>query len=414
MSHVPHDERHERDFLTWLTRRISVYARREVGQEALLVECGLDSVALLSLYGDIEAEFGSLIDPEDMWAYPTVRELAGHLAGRRVRVSRSDRVRAVFVFAGQGSEHPGMAEGLFRHSTGYRISLTWVDEMLRPYLGRSVTELILSQDPGIDRTSLSQPALFAVEYALARTLLDAGVRPVAVLGHGVGEFAAATVAQALTPRHAARLVALRGAFMQRLPNGGGMLATCADPYEAAEVAAFEPGVSISAINAARATVLSGDLEGLARVGSRLANVGISSRLLPVGHAFHSPRMEAVVPKFTAVAGRFPDAQPRVPFYSTVYGRQLAEPLGAAYWARQITAPVRFAEAVRRMLAQRAPTHVVEIGPRAVLTPLLRRIGGVDGPRCIAVCQGPESNAVDLAGVLSALNAGPLAEETSVL
>jgi acyl carrier protein len=270
VSHVPHDERHERDFLTWLTRRISVYARREVGQEALLAECGLDSVALLSLYGDIEAEFGSLIDPEDMWAYPTVRELAGHLAGRRVRVSRSDRVRAVFVFAGQGSEHPGMAEGLFRHSTGYRISLTWVDEMLRPYLGRSVTELILSQDPGIDRTSLSQPALFAVEYALAQTLLDAGVRPVAVLGHGVGEFAAATVAQALTPRHAARLVALRGAFMQRLPNGGGMLATCADPYEAAEVAAFEPGVSISAINAARATVLSGDLEGLARVGSRLA------------------------------------------------------------------------------------------------------------------------------------------------
>ncbi|MEU6223715.1 acyltransferase domain-containing protein [Streptomyces sp. NPDC047042] len=410
MNHVPHDERHEREFLTWLTRRISDYARREVGQETLLVECGLDSVALLSLYGDIEAEFGSLIDPQDMWVYPTVRELAGHLAVRRVRVKRRERIRVVFVFVGQGSQYPGMAEGLYRHSTSYRLGLTWVDEVLRPYLGRSVADLILSQDPGIDRTSLSQPALFAVEYALARTLLDAGVRPVAVLGHGLGEFAAATVAEALTPGHAARLVAMRGAFMQRLPTNGGMLATCADPYEAAEVSASEPGVSIGAINAARATVLSGDLDGLARVSDRLADAGISSRLLPVGHAFHSPRMEAVVPGFTAVAGRFPDVLPRVPFYSTVYGRELAEPLGAAYWARQITSPVRFAEAVRRMLAQLDPTHVVEIGPKAVLTPLLRRIGGADGPRCLAVCHGPESNAVDLAGVLSALNAGPLAED----
>ncbi|GHE55516.1 acyltransferase domain-containing protein [Streptomyces capitiformicae] len=414
MNHLPDGERHEREFLTWLTERISDYAHREVGQDALLVECGLDSVALLSLYGDIEAEFGSLIAPEDMWVYPTVRELARHLAVRRVRMSRRDRVRAVFVFVGQGSQHPGMAEGFYHHSTGYRDSLTRVDEVLRPYLGCSVAELILSRDPGIDRTSLAQPALFAVEYALARTLLDAGVRPVAVLGHGVGEFAAATVAEALTLEQAARLVALRGEFMQRMPDSGGMLATCADPHEAAEVAASEPGVTIGAINAARATVLSGDLDGLARVRNRLADAGISSRLLPVAHAFHSPRMEPVVPKFTAVARRFPGAQPRVPFFSTVYGRQLAEPLGAAYWARQITSPVRFAEAVRRMLAQHAPTHVVEIGPKIVLTPFLRRIGGADGPRCLAVCRGPESNAVDLAGVLSALNAGPLAEDTSEL
>jgi len=401
----------EREFLGWLTERVSDYARREVAAEALLLECGLDSVALLSLYGDIEAEFGSLIGPEDMWTYPTVRELARHLALRRARRSRGGRrVRAVFVFSGQGGQHPGMAEGLYRHSTPYRSSLTWVDELLWPYLGRSVTELILGQDPGIDRTALSQPALFAVEYALARTLLDAGVRPVAVLGHGVGEFAAATVAEALTLGHAARLVALRAAFMQRLPDSGGMLATCADPYEAAEVAAWEPGVSIGAVNAARATVLSGDLEGLARVSVRLADAGISSRLLPVGHAFHSPCMADAVPGFTAAARRAPGAPPRVPFYSTVYGRQLTEPLGAAYWARQITSPVRFAEAVRRMLDRHTPTHVVEIGPRAVLTPLLRRIGGADGPRCLAVCQGPHSDAVDLAGVLSALDAGPLAED----
>jgi acyl transferase domain-containing protein len=98
----------------------------------------------------------------------------------------------------------------------------------------------------------------------------------------------------------------------------------------------------------------------------------------------------------------------VPFYSTVYGRLTTEPLYASYWTEQLTAPVRFADAARALLAQQAPTHVVEIGPRAVLTPYLRRLGGARGPVCLPVCQGPESDAVDLAGVISVLDAGPLA------
>jgi acyl transferase domain-containing protein len=271
-------------------------------------------------------------------------------------------------------------------------------------------ELIRDGGPGADRTALSQAAVFAVGYALAQTLLDAGVRPVAVVGHGVGELTAAAIAEALSLAEAARLVALRGALMQELPDGGGMLAVCADPDEALDAAVGEPEVYVGAINAARATVLSGRLDALARVREVLAEKGLSSRFLAVGHAYQSPLMERVVPQLRAAAGELSGSRPRVAYYSTVYGRQWAEPLGADYWAQQVASPVRFAQAVRQMLSRNAPTHVVEIGPKAVLTPFVRRIGGAAGPRCLPVCSGPETDVVGLAGVLSALDAGPLGED----
>jgi [acyl-carrier-protein] S-malonyltransferase len=406
-----HQPRPEDDFAVahreWLRERIAHYVGRPVGDTAPLDEEGLDSVAALSLFGDIEEEFGALIEPDDIWAYPTVRGLADFLA---MRDSRRDggRVRAAFVFTGQGPQHPGMTAGLYLHSTGYRTFLEEADAALLPYTRQSMVELILSEDARIHRTALTQPALFAVGYALARTLQEAGVRPVAVLGHGIGEFAAATVADALTLADAARLVSMRGAFMQCLPPGGAMMAICVTPYEAAELIAAEPAVGIGAINAARSIVLSGDVAALERIEARLAERGVRCGYLAVSHAFHSPLMRPVVPKLDVVLRRLPGAAARLPFYSTVYGRLATEPLYAQYWSEQITAPVRFADAARSLLAQQTPTHVVEIGPRAVLIPYLRRMsGGSRGPVCLPVCQGPGSDAVDLAGVISALDAGPL-------
>jgi len=397
-------------FAAWLAERIGGYARREVHQDEELSEWGLDSVALLGLFGDIEAEFGPLLDPADIWAHPTVRDLARYLAMRHGMGRNPGRVRAVFVFTGQGCQHPRMTAGLYEALSGYRRRLAEADEAIGPYLGRSVRELILDGDPRVHQTALTQPTLFAVQYALATTLLEEeGVRPVAVLGHGTGEVAAAVVAGALSLDDAARLVCYRGAYMQYLPSGGGMMATCASPYEAADAAATEPQVSIGAFNAARATVLSGAVDGLERVRERLAAVGIASTYLQVTHAFHSPLMDPVTPRFEAAARHLTGRAPDLPYYSTVYGRRYAEPLTAAYWTAQITAPVRFADAARQMLAQQAPSHVVEIGPKAVLTPFLRRMSGARGPLCLAACRSPETNAVDLAGVLSKLDAGPLAE-----
>lgn len=410
MSDAAPDRPDEQALVDWLTERVAGYLRHEVPEDAPLTECGLDSVALFILYGDIERELCPRMDPVDFWAHPTIRELARYLLLRDRWARQDGRVRAAFVFAGQGCQHPRMTAGLYDDSTGYRHHLNEAAEAIRPHLGMSVTELILRGDPRVHQTALTQPMLFAVEYALAMALMEEGVSPVAVLGHGVGEFAAATVAGALSLADAAQLVSFRGAFMQALPSGGGMMAVCADPYEAAEAAAWEPGVFIGAVNAARATVLSGELAGLERAQERLEAAGIACMALAVAHAFHSPLMEAVTARFQAAARHVPCAAPRIPYYSTVYGRELRQPLDAPYWTEQITSPVRFADAARRLLARQAPTQVVEIGPKVVLTPFLRRMAGARGPRCVPVCRGPESDAVDLAGVLSELNAGPLAEE----
>ncbi|MER5914445.1 acyltransferase domain-containing protein [Streptomyces sp. NPDC001982] len=411
MSGSGRDLPDEQGYVEWLTERVAERVRREVREDMPLIECGLDSVALLCLYGDAEEAFGPLPDhPVEVWPYTTIRNLARRLAGRDRAVRSDGRIRTAFVFTGQGCQHPGMTAGLYAHCTAYRHHLTEADEALASHLGRSVVELVLGRDPLIHETALAQPALFAVGYALAMTLLEEGVRPVAVLGHGIGEFAAATVSGALPLATAAELVASRGSFMQHLPAGGGMMATCADPFEAAEAATMEPGVSIGAINAARATVLSGDIAGLERARRRLADIGIASTFLKVTHAFHSPLMAPVTPRLEALARRMPTAAPAIPYYSTVYGREYDGPLDAAYWGRQITSPVRFADATRALLAEQHPSHVVEVGPKAVLTPFLRRMGGPRGPRCLPACRGPRSNAVDLAGILSALNAGPLADD----
>lgn len=395
----------------WLQEHVGRYVHGEVALDTPLFKRGLDSVAMLSLFGEIEDTFGLVLDPADMWDQPTVRELAWYLAALSAgRPRTSSPVRTVFVFTGQGSQHLGMTAGLYRNSTSFRRHLTQAAAAVLPHFGVSVTEMVLSKDPRIHETAVTQPALLAVEYALAMTLLEEDVRPQAVLGHGIGEFAAATIAGALTLADAAELVSHRGAIMQELPTGGSMMATCADPFEAAEATAGEPCVSIAALNAARATVLSGDLAGLGRAQERLDASGISSTFLEVTHAFHSPLMEPSAPAFQTVARRLSGGKPQVPFYSTVYGRRYDGPLDAAYWTRQITSPVRFADATRRLLAEHAPTHVVEIGPKAVLSPFLRRIGGDNGPKVLPVCRGPQSNAVHLAGVLSALSAGPLVEQ----
>ncbi|WP_338676861.1 acyltransferase domain-containing protein [Streptomyces sp. SCSIO 30461] len=403
-EHDGHGDVHGDVHREWLLERLRHYLSRPVQDSVPLVEYGLDSVAALSLYGDIEEEFGPIVELDDIWAFPTVRELARHMASRDVRQSGGG-VRAAFVFTGQGCQHPGMTAALYLNSTSYRSQLDEVADALFPYLGLSIVDLILSEDPRIHQTAFTQPALYAVEYALARTLETVGVVPVAVLGHGIGEYAAATVAGALTPADAAKLIALRGAFMQYLPSGGGMMAAPISPYEIAELVAIEPGVGISAVNAAKATVLSGELAGLERIEDGLAARGIRCRHLPVTHAFNSPLMEPMAPKFEAVARRVPGGAARLPFYSTVYGRLVTEPLYASYWTEQLTAPIRFADAARNMLAQQNPTHIVEIGPRPVLTPYLRRMGS---PACIPMCPRPDTDAVDLAGVISALDAGPLA------
>ncbi|MFL0396943.1 type I polyketide synthase [Streptomyces albus] len=313
------------------------------------------------------------------------------------------RPAVAFVFTGQGAQYPGMTAALYAGSPLYRRHLREASEALLPWLGQPVHRLIL--DGGdVHRTGLTQPALFAVEYALAATLGGLGVRPVAVLGHSIGEFAAAVCAGALRLPDAARLVAVRGALMERLPEGGGMLAVRASAPQVGELVAGEPRCAVAALNGPGATVLSGELAALERIRGHLEDEGVGCTRLTVSHAFHSPLMEPVLDAFTHAAGTVGAARPRVPFHSTVRGGRLPEgvPLDAAYWREQIPATVRFEEAVGSLCAE-APTHLVEIGPKPVLTRLLRRIPAARRIPALPVCRGADAGPADLAGLAARLH-----------
>jgi [acyl-carrier-protein] S-malonyltransferase len=326
----------------------------------------------------------------------------------------ADAVRApriAFAFTGQGAQYPGMTTRLYIGHDGYRGHLNDAAEALRQYTGTSIVDLIVSGDLRVHQTGFTQPAIFAVEYALAATLLEAGVRPVAVVGHSIGEFAAAVVSGALSLDDAALLVAVRGAYMQYLPSGGGMLAVRADPEAVADLVEGEPQVGFGAFNGPRATVLSGALDGLDRIHEELGRRGVTSRQLQVSHGFHSPLMRPMLQRFARVASRVSAGTPRLPFYSTVRGRKLlGEALDALYWTEHISAPVRFGQAVQQLLAKEDPQVVLEIGPRPVLTNLIRAVCGKDGPNCVAVCRSENTDAAALAGLIDELGLGAVGED----
>ncbi|MQY11664.1 Phenolphthiocerol synthesis polyketide synthase type I Pks15/1 [Streptomyces sp. RB5] len=311
--------------------------------------------------------------------------------------------RVAFAFTGQGSQYPAMTAGLYRDLEVYRRHLDDASDALQPYTVEAVRDILLRGDTAVHRTGTTQPALFAVEYALARTLTELGVTPVAVLGHSIGEFAAAVISGALTLPDAAKLVAVRGAFMQRLPTGGGMLAVRCPAAEADSLVRHRPGVGVAAVNGPEACVLSGGQDDLFEIRSELVARGVAATPLEVSHAFHSPLMEPMLGRFERVARRVPAGTPELLFHSTVLGRELrpGEALDGAYWTRHIAATVRFADAAASLCAD-PPTHVVEIGPKPVLANLLRRIPAANGIPALGAVRGPSSALPEVAGLLARL------------
>ncbi|MFD9721792.1 type I polyketide synthase [Streptomyces sp. NPDC059076] len=322
-------------------------------------------------------------------------QLTGNPAGKPL---------VALLFTGQGSQYPKMTARLYQESALYRKYLDEADAALTPHTGASVRDLLLSGDPSVHRTRWTQPALFAVGYALASSMADLGVRPALMLGHSVGEYAAAVLAEVFPLEQAAQLIAARGALMEELPEGGGMLSVRATPMELAPLVEMEPLVGVGAVNGPQATVLSGDLAALARVEESLREQGIRSRRLEVSHAFHSPLMEPVLERFADVAEEAGGGVPKLPVYSTVRGRLLeAEPMDAKYWTEHISAPVLFGEAATQLL-EAGPTHLVEVGPRPVLTQMARRLrsSGLTGGQGVALVPKEDAGGRDLAQAVAEL------------
>ncbi|MBF6468577.1 aminotransferase class I/II-fold pyridoxal phosphate-dependent enzyme [Nocardia beijingensis] len=312
-------------------------------------------------------------------------------------------LRVGWMFTGQGAQFAGMARALDAAGPLFRRALKLVDRAMAAPLGRSVRELMLDEHIDIDRTDLAQPAIFAMEYAVAKSLADVGVRPAWVLGHSIGEFAAAAVAGVFDLDDACRLVVARGELMQRLPAGGAMLAVRADAAEVAGLLADRSEVAIAAVNGPKEIVLSGAARAIDRVREVLATRGVSAKALTVSHAFHSPLMEPMLERFEDVARECAYRAPTLPVYSTVRGRLLEanEPMDAAYWTEHVRATVRFGEAVEAALATE-PSHVIEIGPRRVLTGLVGRVRPDLAARCLAPSPGPGATGDEFACTVAAL------------
>ncbi|HLX07742.1 MAG TPA: beta-ketoacyl synthase N-terminal-like domain-containing protein, partial [Thermoanaerobaculia bacterium] len=287
----------------------------------------------------------------------------------------------VFLFPGQGAQHVAMGAGLYRTEPTFRQHLDHCAELLVQPLGCDLRRLLYPPDEAsrpaaasaLAETRFAQPALFAVEYALARLWMEWGVRPVAMLGHSVGELTAAALAGVFSLADALALVAARGRLMQEQPPGA-MLAV---PSAAADLLTRLPReLSIAAVNGPAQTVISGPAAAVDDFAAALAGEGVAVRRLPGAHGFHSALMDAAVAPFAAAVAGCARAAPGLPFLSNPSGRWITaeEAVDAAYWGRQLRQTVRFSAGAAELF--RHPARILlEVGPGRTLTSLVRRHTG---------------------------------------
>jgi acyl transferase domain-containing protein len=291
--------------------------------------------------------------------------------------------RVAFAFSGQGSQYAGMGCQLYATSAVFREAIDRCDARLEGELDRRLPDILFGKEADVllENAIYVQPGLFAFEYALAELWRSWGIRPAGVIGHSLGEYAAACVAGALNLDEALRLVAARGRLTSELPRTGSMAAVFLSEAEVRKgLAACTSELDVAAINGPSNVVISGTTGDVQRACEYFASRGIEYRLLRISHAFHSAGIEPMLDQFEHLAAKVPFKEPRIPLVSNVWGRSFAEGEmpSASYWREHTRRTVRFTDAVNWVYGA-GLTHFVEIGPRATLSALGRQMDH-DGSR----------------------------------
>ncbi|MCI4065665.1 acyltransferase domain-containing protein [Micromonospora sp. R77] len=308
-----------------------------------------------------------------------------HPTVHRASVPAAGPGRVAMVFTGQGAQYAGMAAGAYRTELEVAAALDEAADVLRDVLPRPLPDVLWGDGGHLDDTRWAQPALVAVEVALARLWLARGLRPDVVVGHSVGQLAAACVAGVFDLADALRLAATRGAAMAAHCPPGAMLAVLAPEPE---VAALLPGtgLAVAAVNGAAHTVVSGPAGAVAAFAATLDARGLPTRSMRAGHPFHSPLMAPAQAPFAVTLRTVPRHAPTITLLGDLDGRVYDAAPDDDYWLRHCVAPVRFADAVTRLVALGCTT-VLEARPRPTLTGLA---GGPPRAGCGCRRCGPAS------------------------
>jgi len=313
----------------------------------------------------------------------------------------------VFMFSGQGSQYVGMGQELYHHEPVFQEHLDRCCDLLIPHLGLDLRQILYPETDQIDQaksqlqqTAIAQPAIFAIAYALAQLWISWGVKPQAMIGHSIGEYVAACLAQVFSLEDALTLVAARGKLMQQLPAGA-MLAVSLSEQEVAPFLSKE--IALAVVNAPSATVLAGSLEAIADLENQLEIKDIHYRRLHTSHAFHSAMMESMLPEFQSLLKKIKLHSPRTPYVSNVTGKWIAktEATDPQYWLKHIRQTVRFSEGLQ-LLLNKSESLLLEVGAGKALNTLARQQSVRSQPYILSSLPHPQDPQSDLAFVFKTL------------